>query len=130
MNSAVHIHRVELPKPVRGITFGRRVRTIWEIEDFEVYREVANWEIKNDTFNTHFEDSYHLRQVAINSGMVFEDVVKELDNRESYLKEIIESQVRDQKEVAEKILSYKSKRRIGKSVESSSTVVPQPSVSD
>jgi len=130
MNSAVHIHRVELPKPVRGITFGRRIRTIWEIEDFDVYREVANWEIKNDTFNTHFEDSYHLRQVAINSGMVFEDVMKELDTRESYLKEIIESQVRDQKEVAEKILAYKSKRRIGKSVESSSTVVPQPSVSD
>lgn len=130
MNSAVHIHRVELPKPVRGITFGRRIRTIWEIEDFDVYREVANWEIKNDTFNTHFEDSYHLRQVAINSGMVFEDVMKELDTRESYLKEIIESQVRDQKEVAEKILSYKSKKRLGKSVESSSTVVPQPSVSD
>lgn len=130
MNSAVHIHRVELPKPVRGITFGRRIRTIWEIEDFDVYREVANWEIKNDTFNTHFEDSYHLRQVAINSGMAFEDVMKELDTRESYLKEIIESQVRDQKEVAEKILSYKSKRRMRKSVESSSTVIPQPSVSD
>ncbi len=130
MNSAVHIHRVELPKPVRGITFGRRIRTIWEIEDFDVYREVANWEIKNDTFNTHFEDSYHLRQVAINSGMVFEDIMKELDTRESYLKEIIENQVRDQKEVAEKILSYKSKRKIAKSVESSSTVVPQPSVSD
>ncbi len=129
MNSAVNIQRVELPKPVRGITFGRRVRTIWEIEDFDVYREVANWEIKNDTFNTHFEDSYHLRQVAVNSGMVFEDVMKELDARESYLKEIIGSGVRDQREVAEKILSYYSKKRITKRVESPSSVISQPSVS-
>jgi hypothetical protein len=55
--------------------------------------------------------------------------MKELDARESYLKEIIDSDVRDQREVAEKILSYYSKRRITKRVESPSSVISQPSVS-
>lgn len=129
MNSAIYIHRVELPKPVRGITFGRRIRTMWEIEDFDVYREVSNWEVQSDTFNTHFEDSYHLRQIALNNSMAFEDVLKELDARERYLREIVESGVRGQRDVAEKILSYYSKRRASKSDESTSPIEPQPSVS-
>jgi flagellar protein FlaI len=129
MNAAVHIHRVELPKAIRGITFGRRIRTMWEIEDFDVYREVSNWEVQSDTFNTHFEDSYHLRQIAINNSMAFEDVLKELDARESYIREIAESNVRGQRDVAEKILSYYSKRRASTRDESSSPVNPQPSVS-
>jgi len=111
MNSAIHIQRTELPKKREGLSFGRRVRTVWEIEEFEQYREVATWNQSTDTFDTWFEDSFLLKQIAANSGTNMETILRELDTRESYLKEILNSGIRDQREVAEKILSYYAKKR-------------------
>ena len=106
MNSALHIQRVELPKPVKGMNFGRRVRTIWEIEDFDQYREVAVWNPRTDLFETWFEDSFLLDRIASISGKSKQDLLKELDKRTSYLKNMVAEDVRDQKLVAQKILSY------------------------
>jgi len=114
MNSAIYINRVELPKPVRGITFGRRIQNIWEIEDFGVYRELSTWKPNDDTFDTRFEDSYHLKQIAFNASIAFEEVLKELDERATFLRDMVDSGVRGQIAVAEKILSYYSKKRVKK----------------
>ena len=111
MNSAIHIQRVELPSPREGLSFGRRVRTVWEIEDFDHYLEMATWNPGSDTFDTWFEDSLLLRQIATNAGTTIEAVLRELDARERYLREICMSGIRDQREVAEKILAYYSRRR-------------------
>jgi flagellar protein FlaI len=106
MNSALHIQRVELPKAKGGLSFGRRVRTIWEIEDYDQYREVGNWNPRDDTFETWFENSYLLDKIATNAGKTKQDLLQELEKRVEYLHEIVESGVRDQKIVAEKILAY------------------------
>jgi len=111
MNSAIHIQRVELPRQREGLSFGRRIRTVWEIIDFDEYREVATWNPRSDTFDTWFEDSYLLRRIANDSGMTMEDLWEELNAREQYLREVVKSGVRDQREVAEKILSYYARRR-------------------
>ena len=116
MNSALHIQRVELPKQREGLSFGRRVRTVWEIEEFEHYREVATWNPSSDTFDTWFEDSFLLRQIAANSSTTVEALLIELDARERYLREIVESGIRDQREVAEKILAYYTRRRAEREV--------------
>jgi len=106
MNSALHVQRVELPKPKNGLNFGRRVRTIWEIEDYDQYREVAVWNPRTDEFETWFEDSYLLDKIASIGGRSKQDLLKELDNRTKMLKDLIENNIRDQKQVADKILSY------------------------
>jgi len=111
MNNALHIQRVELPKERDGLSFGRRVRTIWEIEDFDQYREVAVWNPRNDTFETWFEDSYLLEKIAGNSGKTKQDLLKELEARTVFLREMIKEGVRDQRDVAEKILSYYTRQR-------------------
>jgi len=111
MNSALHIQRVELPEERDGLSFGRRVRTIWEIEDFGLYLEMATWNPASDSFDTWFEDSFLLKQIAANAGTTMEAVLRELDARERYLREISMSGIRDQREVAEKILAYYSRRR-------------------
>ncbi len=111
MNSALHIQRVELPEERGGLSFGRRVRTIWEIEDYDQYREVAVWNPRNDTFETWFEDSYLLEKIAGNSGRTKQDLLKELEARTAFLREMIEEGVRDQRDVAEKILSYYTMQR-------------------
>ncbi len=111
MNCAAHVQRVELPKKQGGMSFGRRIRSVSEIEDFEQYREVATWNPREDVFVTHFDDSFHLRRIATSSGIAMDDVLKELDARAAFLKEIVASGVRGQKEVANKILSYYTKKR-------------------
>jgi flagellar protein FlaI len=111
MNNAIHVQRVELPEKRDGLNFGRRMRTVWEIEEFGLYREMAIWDPLTDTFDMWFEDSYLLKQIADNRGAALEDVLKELDTRERFLRELMQSGVRDQKEVAERILSYYSRMR-------------------
>lgn len=111
MNSALHVQRVELPQEKEGLSFGRRVRTIWEIEDYDQYREVAVWDPRSDTFETWFEDSILFERIAAGSGLSKQDLLRELEVRTKYLKEIVSEGIRDQKDVAEKILSYYSSKR-------------------
>ena len=114
MNSALHIQRVELPHEREGLSFGRRVRTVWEIEEYDQYREVAIWNPRNDSFETWFEDSYLLERIAVSRGQTKQDLLTELEARTKYIAGLVEEGVRDQKEVAERILSYYVKRRGGK----------------
>jgi flagellar protein FlaI len=111
MNNALHVQRVELPKPINGLSFGRRVRTIWEIEDFDQYREVATWNPRDDTFETWFEDSVLLERVAHATGQSKQAILNELNDRTEYIKQIMEEGVKDQNEVVEKILVYNSKKQ-------------------
>jgi flagellar protein FlaI len=111
MNSALHVQRVELPQEKDGLTFGRRVRTIWEIEDFDQYREVAVWDPRSDTFETWFEDSILLERIAADSGRSKQDLLREIEARTKYLKEIVSLGIRDQKDVAEKILGYYTSKK-------------------
>jgi len=111
MNNALHIQRVELPNPRDGVKFGRRIRTVWEIEDYEEYREVATWNPRTDTFETWFENSILLEKIAITSGKTRADLLKELEIRKKYLQEMMKEGIRQQSEVAEKILSYYMKQK-------------------
>ena len=117
MNSAMHIQRVKIPNSEGTVKFGRRIRTIWEIEDSDKFREISKWEPSTDTFMTKIEDSLLLRKVAQVSGMPLETVIEEFDKREQYIKKLIEDNVRDQREVGFKILSYLSDDSDDKSIE-------------
>lgn len=111
MNSAIQIQKVELPQKKQGLSFGRRVREIWEIEDFEKYREVTTWEPTTDTFVTKFENSVLLRRIASIKGLTMDEILLELAMRELYLREVVKSGVRDQRQVTSKILGYRLEQR-------------------
>ncbi|MEE9519392.1 MAG: type II/IV secretion system ATPase subunit, partial [bacterium] len=111
MNNALHIQRVELPKPRNGLNFGRRIRTVWEIEDYEQYREVAVWNPRTDSFDTWFENSILLERISLISGKTREALLKELEVRRKFLHEMVENGIRDQKKVAEMILEFYSHKK-------------------
>jgi flagellar protein FlaI len=111
MNVAMYIQRVELPNKKGGLSFGRRVRTVSEIAEFDNYIEVSRWDPKKDVFNTWFKDSFILQQISTQSGMSMKEIIEEIDRRERYISEIVESGVRKQSEVAEKILYYYNRQR-------------------
>ncbi len=111
MNVAMYIQRVELPNQKGGLSFGRRVRTVSEIAEFDNYIEVSRWDPKKDVFNTWFKDSFILQQISTQSGMSMKEIIEEIGRRERYIEEIVESGVRNQSEVAEKILYYYNRQR-------------------
>jgi len=111
MNVAMYIQRVELPNQKGGLSFGRRIRTVSEIAEFDNYIEVSRWDPKKDVFNTWFKDSFILQQVSTQSGMSMKEIIEEIDRRERYIEEIVESGIRNQSEVAEKILYYYNRQR-------------------
>jgi archaeal flagellar protein FlaI len=108
MNSAVHVQRVKLPNDEGGIRFGRRLRTIWEIEDFGKYKEIIKWDPSTDSFNTKLENSTLLKKIAQTSGMPLEAIIQELEIRELYIKYMCDNDLHEQREVTEKILNYHS----------------------
>ncbi len=117
MNIALYIQRVELPHKKDGLNFGRRVRSVSEIAEYENYLEVSRWDPRTDTFTTMFKDSYILQQISVSSGKSMTQLMEELDRREQYIKDMIESGVDNQRDVAEKILSYYTNQREEKDAE-------------
>ncbi len=106
MNSAVHVQRVKLPNDEGGIRFGRRLRTVWEIQEFGVYKEIIKWDPSTDSFNTKLENSLLLKKIAQTSGMPLEAIIQELEIREAYIKYMVDNNLHEQREVTEKILTY------------------------
>lgn len=111
MNIALYIQRVELPQKKDGLSFGRRVRSVSEIAEYDNYLEVSRWDPRTDTFTTMFKDSYILQQISVSSGKTMEQLLEELDRREQYIENMFETGVENQREVAEKILSYYQNQR-------------------
>jgi len=111
MNVALYIQRVELPGTADGKGFGRRVRSVSEIAEFENYHEVSRWDPRDDKFMTMFKDSFILQQISVSSGLSMEKLIEELDTREQYLEAIVESGITKQEEVADKVLSYYTARK-------------------
>jgi flagellar protein FlaI len=111
MNIALYIQRVELPQKKDGLSFGRRVRSVSEIAEYDNYLEVSRWDPRTDTFTTMFKDSYILQQISVSSGKTMEQLLEELDCREQYIENMFATGVENQREVAEKILSYYQNQR-------------------
>jgi len=112
MNVALYIQRVELPEDKDGKSFGRRIRSVSEIADFENYHEVSRWDPRKDEFIPIFKDSIILQQISVTSGLSMDQLIVELDTRERYLDAIVEGGVKKQSDVADKISGYASIREL------------------
>jgi hypothetical protein len=111
MNIALYVQRVELPRKKGGLSFGRRVRNISEIIEHNNYVSVAEWNPTNDTFKSNFNESYLLKNISQKNGVPLKNILKEIDKREKFINDIVKSGVKDQKLIAEKILSYYNEQR-------------------
>jgi flagellar protein FlaI len=113
MNIALHVARVELPHEREGLRYGRRIRTLWEIEDFEKYREISSWDPKTDTFKIQLNRSVKLRQIADTKGVSLDDILDELERRRNLLTNLAKLNARRQKEVVKRTQEYLSTGEYG-----------------
>jgi len=106
MNVAMVIKRVirtdetGRPRPVRRIT------NIWEIEDYEKYREIAKWDPVRDTFNLKLSDSVVLRKISELTGKPMENLIEEIARRKAILEWLAANRIRSYKEVATYVQKY------------------------
>lgn len=106
MNVALHISRVELPKAREGLRFGRRIRSVMEISDYEDYNQISRWDPTKDFFETDVRKSVLLQRIAETGGMEVEEVQEEARKRTEFLRKMVFEEVTDQRDVANRILAY------------------------
>ncbi|MDW8063068.1 MAG: type II/IV secretion system ATPase subunit [Candidatus Caldarchaeum sp.] len=98
------IERVQL----RGktVSFGRRCRMIWELEDAYHYRTIASWDPATDTFRVNFANSIQLDSISLQTGLSKENIIVELWRRKEILEWMKQNKITDNNQVAKIILSY------------------------
>ena len=106
MNVCLYLARVNLPKKRDGLAFGRRVRDIWEVVNYEKYNQLASWNPSRDFFKSDFNGSLLLDKVAERQGVSKAKLVREVGEREKVLRKMVKLHIRDQREVAQAIMNY------------------------
>jgi len=106
INAMIMQERVQLPRPRAGLTFGRRIREVYEVLDYGRYERIASWNPVNDTFVTDFRKSEMLRRIALRHGVDFELVLEELAKRALLFHDLLRQGVRDNREVRKEIMRY------------------------
>lgn len=109
MNVAVLVERVVLPKVgAEGITFGRRIRKVWEILKDGTPKEIATWNPRTDEYEVKIEESEHLRNLSQRSGKRENAYIAEIERRELLLKWLLKNNIRNYRSVANVIIRYYS----------------------
>lgn len=106
INVASLVERVQLPNAKSGITFGRRLKSVVEVADYEEYRTIATWNPLTDGFQTELNNSDLLRKVALRHGVTLKDVLEEIRNRARFLRDLELKGVRKNVELAKSITNY------------------------
>lgn len=106
MNVGIYVSRVELPRATQGLSFGRRIRNVWEIQAYDQYTLISEWSPTADRFHTDLETSVLLAEIAAKKGMETHELVTEVAWRERILAEAVTAGKRSQRETAATIQAY------------------------
>jgi flagellar protein FlaI len=86
INVAPLVERVQLPESKIGsTTFGRRIKSLVELVNFEQYRTIGEWSPITDEFKVDFKNSEQLKKIAAKHGLTMSDILEELTNRAHFL---------------------------------------------
>ena len=106
MHVAIMLERVMLPRTVAGVPFGRRITTVWEVEDFNKYVPVFEWSPTEDLYYNYTKRSVMLHRFAYRTGRSFGDMLDEIQKRRALLRWLQANNVRNVKEVFKYITEY------------------------
>ncbi|QOJ78081.1 type II/IV secretion system ATPase subunit [Infirmifilum lucidum] len=101
LNVAIMTERTILPSG----GFARRVKHVWEVEEYEKYREIVRWDPVKDVHRV-VSESYHLRYIAERTGKKVEDLYREIERRRVVLKWLQVKGIKETKDVFTYINRY------------------------
>lgn len=124
INLAALVERVQLPNStVGGMTFGRRIRSIVEVVDYEKYKTISSWNPTTDSFDVDFTKSDQLSKIAIRHNISIDGVLSELDARAHFIQDLKAKGIRKNVELAKHITNYYSENQFPKVVKKEIEVV-------
>ena len=94
MNIATYVERTLLPDG----RVGRRMRNLWEVEDYDKYREIVRWDPATDK-HAIVGSSVHLATVAARVGKSVEEVMEEIERRRTVLEWMKLKGIKDTRDV-------------------------------
>jgi len=106
INVALLVERVQLPNSKSDLTFGRRLKSIVEVIDYEEYRTISTWNPLTDSFQLDLKNSEQLAKVALRHGLTLKDVLEEARNRALFLQGLKVKGIRKNVELAKLITNY------------------------
>lgn len=107
LDAVALIERVSLARSsLEGKTYGRRMRYIWEVEDYNKYLTIAEWDPLTDSFKVDFSNSSVLDMIAIRLAKTKEEVIFEIMRRAAFLRALVRNKVFETNDVAREIYTY------------------------
>ena len=106
LDAVALVERVNLPRPMEGKTFGRRMRYVWEVVDYGRYVTIAEWDPLGDSFKVDFSNSVVLEKIAFRWGRSKDEVINELERRAELLRQMVKRNVIELKDVAREVYAY------------------------
>jgi flagellar protein FlaI len=106
INVAAIQERVQLPNPESELSFGRRLKEVVEIVDYEEYRTIAKWNPVDDSFKVNLKESDALQKIALKQGVPMREVLEDIDRRTFLIKGLLAKGVKKNEEVAKQITNY------------------------
>ncbi len=88
------------PRPVRRIT------NVWEIQDYEKYKEIARYDPVHDKFDLRLNDSIVLRKIRELTGKSIDNLMEEVARRKAILEWLAANRIRSYREVASYVQRY------------------------
>ena len=106
MNVFIHINRV-ITRIEKGIVrVQRRINIVQEVEDFNKYITIAEWDPRTDQYKVYLERSIHLRDIAAKRGLDLEDIIEEIYRKATVLNWMIYRNVTNVWDVSRIIFNY------------------------
>ncbi|GEM_PF-688388 len=106
MNVFIHINRV-ITRIEKGIVrVQRRISILQEVEDYDKYITIAEWDPRTDEHKVYLERSIHLRDIAAKRGLDLEDIIEEIYRKATVLNWMIYRNVTNVWDVSRIIFNY------------------------
>jgi archaeal flagellar protein FlaI len=107
LNAAPLVERVRLPSSEGGASnFGRRIKILQEIADYEKYRTVSEWDPITDTFSMDFKNSFLLKRISDRHRLTTVQIAEEAHRRAAFLVELKAKGIRKNVDLAKQVTNY------------------------
>lgn len=106
MNVFLHIRRVITRVEKGRVTVKRRITVVQEVEDYEKYITISEWDPREDKHRVDFSRSIHVEDVAMKKGLDVEDVIEEIKRRATVLEWMKMKGITDAWDVSKIIFDY------------------------
>jgi len=107
INIAILQERVQFLRPVKGLTFGRRIRKVYEVISYDEYRDVVEWDVVNDVYRVNFKESVMVDIIAQKLGLTREEVLQEILRRAHFFRDLRLRGVRANMAVRNEMVKYR-----------------------